>query len=272
VTNHRLRGALYDAELTPQALALRVGVDSKSVGRWISEDRVPYPSTRAKVAHILNQHETFLWPALLQTVEAAETALGELEHISLTRSAISSDCWHRLFGQATARLDLLVYAGGFLIESLDLSDVLRLKAAEGVAIRVLIGEAASSAVRTRADELDMPWLPARCLATAHYLTGVAHVPGVQIRRHSATLYASLFRFDDIVLVNDHVYGVWACHSPVYHLRRAVDGHLFDFYADALDRVWAASSAAGAQGSRTTDSDDGGPIGQPADPRPLTPSP
>ena len=45
---------------------------------------------------------------------------------------------------------------------------------------------------------------------------MARLPGVQVRTHQTTLYASQFRFDDSMLVNNHTYGSWAAQSPVLH--------------------------------------------------------
>src|SRR4051812_29248795 len=65
VPNQRLRNALATTGLTPAVLAERVGVDPKSVERWITQDRLPHPTTRASVAQTLGQDETYFWPALL---------------------------------------------------------------------------------------------------------------------------------------------------------------------------------------------------------------
>jgi hypothetical protein len=120
--------------------ASAVGVDIKSVTRWVSEGRVPYPVTRVKIARALDQPETYLWPSLVGLAGATDQNLAELERIWPTRSAVPSEMWHSLFGHASHQLDILVYAGGFLLETLDLVDVLRWKAAAGTAVRVLIGD------------------------------------------------------------------------------------------------------------------------------------
>src|SRR5690348_14503523 len=146
---------MRDAELTAQTLAARVGVDVKTAVRWINEDRMPYASTRIRVAHLLRQHETFLWPALLAEPASADAACAELTQVWPTRSAVSSDSWHAAFSHATGRLDILVYAGGFLIETLDLADVIAWKASTGTAVRVLVGDPASAPVQARAEELAM---------------------------------------------------------------------------------------------------------------------
>ena len=238
MTNHRLRGAMLNAGLTPAALAAAVEVDSKSVARWISEDRLPYPVTRTKVAQVLHQEETFLWPALLQDADACAVAAAEVERVWPTRSSISSETWHALFSRAGERLDILVYAGAFLIETLDLADVLTWKASHGTRIRVLVGDPDCDAVRVRAEELSTAWLPERCRSTLDYLR---KVPGICLRAHGATHYLSLFRFDDVILANTHAYGTWACHAPAIQLHRASSGRLFDFYQQSFDRVWTSAT-------------------------------
>ena len=228
---------MLNAELTAHALAALVEVDVKSVARWISEDRVPYPATRIRVARALHQEETLLWPALLETSDACAVTATEVERIWPTRSVISTETWHALFSRSNEQLDVLVYAGGFLMESLDLADVISWKASRGTRVRILIGEPDSAAVRMRAAELALPWLPDRCRSTAQYLQQVASARGVDIRLHSTTVYASMFRFDDILLANVHGFDVWACHSPVYQLRRSSSGRLFDFYGASFERAW-----------------------------------
>ena len=233
---------MLNAGMTPAALAATAGVDMKSVTRWISEDRMPYPVTRVKVAQALRQEETFLWPALLQDTEASAVAAAEVERVWPTRSSVTSEAWHALFSRAAQQLDILVYAGAFLIETLDLADVLEWKVSTGTSVRVLVGDPDSPAVRMRAAELSMDWLPERCRSSLNYLDRVA---GIALRQHRAVHYASLFRFDDIVLANVHAYGVWSCHSPVLQLRRTCSGRLFDFYACSFDRVWTAESCESA---------------------------
>ncbi|GGT54986.1 hypothetical protein GCM10014713_55820 [Streptomyces purpureus] len=62
-------------------------------------------------------------------------------------------------------------------------------------------------------------------------------PGVELRRHGTTLYNSLYRADDQMLVNAHVWGVNAYGAPVWHLRRNGAGGMFDTYAASFDAVW-----------------------------------
>jgi hypothetical protein len=68
-------------------------------------------------------------------------------------------------------------------------------------------------------------------------------PGIEFRYHAATLYSSIFRFDDEVIVNTHVYGVPGPHAPALHLRKLGAGDLFSTYAKSFTDVWALSKPA-----------------------------
>lgn len=236
---------MLNAGMTPIALAHAVGVDAKSVARWIAEDRMPYPVTRVKVAGVLGQEETFLWPALLDDSDACAVAAAEIDRVWPTRSSISSEAWHALFSKAGKELDILVYAGAFLMETLDLADVLDWKVSHGTRVRILVGDPGSAAVRSRAEELSLDWLPLRCQSTFDYLR---RVPGICLQQHGTSNYVSVFRFDDILLANTHAYGAWACHSPVLQLHKASSGRIFDFYRHSFERVWAQAGRSSKQPS------------------------
>ena len=234
--------------MTAAALADVVQVDPKSVSRWLAEDRIPHPTTRQKVAAALQQQETFLWPTLLPDSEGCADGVVDIERVWPTRSSISSETWHGLFSKATETLDILVYAGAFLIEALDLADVLVWKAARGTRIRVLVADPHSAAVALRAAELSLDWLPQRCQSTLDYLR---RVDGISLRPHGASHYASLFRFDDLLLANTHAYGIWACHSPVLQVHRSSSAKLFDFYTTSFDRTWHSADPTLSTGAPAT---------------------
>ncbi len=64
MANERLRTALLQQGLTPSALADTVGVDPKTIERWIG-GRIPYRRHRHQVAVRLGVDETYLWPGAL---------------------------------------------------------------------------------------------------------------------------------------------------------------------------------------------------------------
>jgi hypothetical protein len=72
------------------------------------------------------------------------------------------------------------------------------------------------------------------------------VQGLEARKHDTTLYTSIFRFDEDLLANTHVYGAPANHSPILHLHRVAGGRLFPHFMNAFDRVWPGAIPAALQ--------------------------
>ncbi|MBF6166226.1 transcriptional regulator [Streptomyces gardneri] len=62
VTNERLRDAIFDAGMTYEQLAEQVEVTPKSVERWITKGRVPYPKHQHAIAAALGVPKKELWP------------------------------------------------------------------------------------------------------------------------------------------------------------------------------------------------------------------
>jgi hypothetical protein len=61
--------------------------------------------------------------------------------------------------------------------------------------------------------------------------------GVEIRLHSTILYNSIYRADDQLLVNTHIYGTMANNAPVFHLRKIAGGDMASTYIESFERVW-----------------------------------
>lgn len=73
----------------------------------------------------------------------------------------------------------------------------------------------------------------------HYRPLVSE-PGIGIRTHGRTLYNSMYRADDEILVNAHVWGVNAYAAPVWHLRSSCIGGMFGTYEDSFEAVWKSA--------------------------------
>ena len=117
------------------------------------------------------------------------------------------------------------------------------RAEQGTKVRLALGDPDSEAVRRRGDEERIgDGLAAQVRLSLMYLRGAVDAPGVELRFHATTLYNSIYRFDDDMLVNAHVYGAPAAHSTVLHLRRVPGGRLFDHYQASFERVWEQASA------------------------------
>ena len=62
--------------------------------------------------------------------------------------------------------------------------------------------------------------------------------GVEARTHSTTLYCSIYRGDEEMLVNTHLYGQAGHMMLLVHLRRVPGAELFASYQASFERVWA----------------------------------
>ncbi|PZF99503.1 helix-turn-helix domain-containing protein [Micromonospora deserti] len=60
--NDALRVALSDTGHTIESLAEQVGVDPKTVGRWLTEGRIPHPRHRSAAAEALHRDVSDIWP------------------------------------------------------------------------------------------------------------------------------------------------------------------------------------------------------------------
>jgi hypothetical protein len=120
--------------------------------------------------------------------------------------------------------------------------VLHRKAEDGVRVRLLFGDPGCEAVALRGREEGIgDGMAARIRLTMRCLRPVFESPGVEIRSHETTLYNSIYRFDDELLVNAHAYGAGAPQSPVLRLRRIAGGQLFDYYMASFERVWESGT-------------------------------
>lgn len=242
--NQRLREAIVARGFTLTTVAERVAVDPKTVERWIATDRVPHRAHRGAVASLVGIEETYLWPALLDSDRPRHHADDELVNLYPNRGAVPPQVWDSLVEGATAAVDALVFAGLFLTDGgPQLSEALMRRAHAGVRIRVLLGDPESEAVAIRGVEEGIgAGLAARIRISATYLRETANTDGIELRWHATTLYNSIYRFDDNMLVNTHAFGFPASLNPVLHLRRTPAGRLFDHYLQSFDKVWTTATA------------------------------
>lgn len=231
--------------LTPTAMAGMLGVDPKTVERWVASDRVPRASTRVQIVDQLGYEETYFWPSLLSSPQATGATASEIEHTWPTRASVPGDVWQSLM-DGSARIDVLVYAATFLIDTHRLGDVLADLSCKGGKARILLGDSTSPVLARRGVDEGLPNVPGRAASALEYLQAqdVPALPGVELRLHDTPLYASVYRFDDALLVNPHTHGLPAKDSPVLRLAQVRGGHLFDYYAQAFERVWESGRTVG----------------------------
>ncbi|MEU5612175.1 helix-turn-helix transcriptional regulator [Streptomyces sparsogenes] len=240
--NERLRAAMAAGGWTYAALAAKVEVDPKSVERWVNLNRTPRRTTAMVAAETLGEDVHALWPALRQA-RAARAVSPELVALYEQRADLPVSAFVEMLTQARERIDVLVYAAVFLHEAYPrLNDLLRERAADGCAVRIAVGDADSPNIQQRGQEERFGHgIESRCrLALMHYRP-LLDTPGIEVRTHGTTLYNSLYRADDQLMANAHVWGVNAYAAPVWHLRRHGEGGMFDTYVQSFNAVWATAT-------------------------------
>ncbi|NEA59494.1 helix-turn-helix transcriptional regulator [Streptomyces sp. SID13666] len=242
MANERLRGAIVDLGLTFEEVAARLGVAAKTVERWINDpERKPYRRFQYATASLLKCEVSYLWPDERTSAEVTASGNAELVKLYPHRSVVMQSLWPTLYAQATRQFDVLAYSGFWLTEDPAFLRVVREKSAAGVPIRFMLGDPLSQAVAVRGEDEGIGAAMAGKIRNALINYGsIFGLPGVEFRLHSTTLYNSIYRADDEMLANGHLYGVGAYMAPVLHLQRVPGGELFDAYAESVERVWEAA--------------------------------
>jgi len=227
------------AELDTESLARKIDVDPKTIERWITKNRVPHAKSRAKAAAVLGETQTYLWPDAFDEQQRSEISESELVKIYHRRTQVDDDTWARLVDQADEHLDVLALAGLFFPEQQrNLAKTLCQKAKSGTKVRILLGDPDGESVARRGAEENIgAAMGAKVHNVLSFYESHADHDCFEIRFHDTTLYNSIYRFDDDMLVNSHIYGVHAAHAPVFWYRRLPGGALFEAYADSFDSIW-----------------------------------
>jgi hypothetical protein len=191
--------------------------------------------------------EVYLWPDALSREQVAAASESELLAIYPHRSDLPRDAWERLFERAEQEIGVLVYSGLFLAEDAVVQKILADKARSGVRVRILLGDPQSPQVAARgADEGIDDAMAAKIRNALVLYRALRGTEGAEFRFHQTILYNSIYRGDDQLLVNTHIYGVSAARAPVWHLRKVAGGEIMTTYLESFERTW--ESAVPAPGS------------------------
>ena len=241
--NERLRAALLQHGLSATALADKLGVDHKTVERWIG-GRTPYRRHRYAIATQLGLDEVYLWPGALSRDQVAIASENEIITVYPHRTEVPRDGWERLFASAEQDIGVLVYSGLFLAEESGVQRTLAEKARAGVRVRILLGDPASEQVAARSTDEGVEGMVAAKIHNALVLyRPLRKVDGVEVRFHRTVLYNSIYRADDQLLVNTHIYGCPAAHAPVWHLKKIPGGEIASIYLESFEHVWDTATPA-----------------------------
>ena len=238
MANERLRALLLEQRLTTAKLAEAVQVDAKTVERWIVAGRVPYRKHRYDVAAFFGVDESYIWPDALDHDQVLSASESEIVAVYPYRRAVPRDAWGHLFGQAEREIGILAYSCYFLAEDAGVRQLLAEKAESGVRVRILLGDPESPLVLERGQSEGIgDTMPAKVRSAITMFQSLQSVPNVEIRLHGTILYNSIYRGDDQVFVNTHIYGVMANNAPFFHLRKIPGGAMAVNYLESFERVW-----------------------------------
>ncbi|MEZ0357806.1 helix-turn-helix domain-containing protein [Mycobacterium sp. SA01] len=219
-------------------LATAAGVDVKTVGRWVRGESLPQAVNARATADALGCDPQTLWPDIFPTLRPPGTGTVAVS-VYRSRADVPVAVWTQLFGGAAEQIDILVYGGTFLFDGIPrFCSMLAVAAERGVAIRFIVGDPDCAAVGQRGDEETIgSVLAARCQITLARLASLADAPGLEVRTHATPLYTSMFRADNTLIANPHLYGAPASDNPVLFIRRDDAPGLWRDHQLSFERVW-----------------------------------
>jgi lambda repressor-like predicted transcriptional regulator len=238
MANERLRALLLERGVTPAKLSEHVEVDPKTIERWITAGRVPYRRHRYSVAAFFGVDEAYIWPGAIDQDQVAAAAHSEIIAVYPHRWSVPRETWEHFFTQAEEDIGVLVYSGMFMAEDLGVHRLIGERARNGARVRILLGDPDSSNVAARgATEGIDEGMAAKVRNSIVLFRRLQAIENVEIRLHGTVLYNSIYRADDQLLVNTHIYGTMASNAPVFHLRKVAGGDMVSTYQESFDRVW-----------------------------------
>jgi transcriptional regulator with XRE-family HTH domain len=241
--NQRLADAIRSSGRSVEDVAADVGAHPKTVERWVSSGRLPHAAARAKLAGLLGVPVPMLWP----DVPGASFGVSEVIGIYTTRNELSPSTVGSMLDATTRQIDILVYSGMWLWDTIPrFRERVLERISAGVSVRVCLGDPDSDAVHLRGqEEASGEGMASRCRIAISYASPILAAEPDAVRLTHATLYCSIFRFDDEVLANTHFWGNPAAESQVLHLRYRGDGGIAANVVRSFERVWdRAQSLAG----------------------------
>jgi transcriptional regulator with XRE-family HTH domain len=235
--NEPLRRALLRARLREDDVAARLGVDPKTVRRWLN-GRVPYGNNRAALADLVGAEEAELWPDAGGPL-TTRTRPEELGAVYPHRWSVPREVWVRFFESATQEIDILAYSALFLAEDAGIVSILAEKGRAGVTVRIALGDPNSAQVIQRGqDEGIGDAMPAKIRNAFTLYRSVLPGENVEIRLHQSVLYNSIYRADGQVIINQHTYGIPAAHAPVFCFHESESSDMVASYRASFEKVWA----------------------------------
>lgn len=243
--NRALQQVMKAKGFSARKLAKAIGVTEITVHRWLGNVHIKVRLDNAQgAAHQLGCTPHELWPGQFPTPQQPVPAEDHMPvpfnpTLYASRTQVPITMWHNHFANAQSAIDILVFAATFLFDTLDDFTTTLTEAAErGVQVRFLVGDPDGDNMRLRAQEEGIgESVRARSHNSVELLRPYATTPGLDVRTHQTTLYTSIFRVDDHLIVNIHIYGSPGRDNPVMIFSRQQEPRLWAKFERAFTRVW-----------------------------------
>lgn len=229
MSNTALLEAMRAKQVSDRQLAEYVGVDIKTVARWLAcPERLPHLKTRWLVADVLQTEERVIWPTAVR--DAVKTGTDkEIVATYATAADVHRPDLGRFIKQAKEQLFFAKYTGYRLWTDIPfLANHLRARAQQGCRVRFVVGDPAAEITRiTDQAEQGTATLP---LATRINMTLQALAPLhelVEVRQTALVYGRGTLWADNEAIVSPSVVGHPGHLVPQLHLRRKMEGGLFD---------------------------------------------
>lgn len=243
VPNELLKAKLRECGLSPSQLARRVGVELKTVRRWLANAYASVREDNARqAATALDCTPHDLWPTKFAPEPATarpDTPVPFSPTTYASRTQVPIAAWQDHFTGAQTSIDILVFAATFLFDTLDgFTTTLTESAGRGVQVRFLVGDPHGDNMTLRGEEEGIgESVKARSHNSVELLRPYTTTPGFAVRTHETTLYSSIFRVDNDVIINFHIYGSPGRDNPVMIFSRQQEPRLWATFERAFTRVW-----------------------------------
>jgi hypothetical protein len=238
--NEPLRRALLRARLREDDVAAHLGVDPKTVRRWLN-GRVPYPHNRVAIAELVGADLADLW-ADAGGLLATRTRPEELGTVYPHRWTVPREVWVQLFESAEREIAILAYSALFLAKDTEILRILAGKGRAGVNVRISLGDPDAPNVAELGEEEGIgDAMSAKIRNALTMYRSLCVVENIEIRLHRTVLYNSIYRADDELLVNQHTFGIPAAQAPVFSLSNTGNDEMAVLYLESFERVWANSA-------------------------------
>jgi transcriptional regulator with XRE-family HTH domain len=223
--------ALLQAGLNEEDIAARLGVDTKTVRRWIEGRALPYRRHRWALAALLSTAETDLWPQLRSAQPRPEELVAIYPHLG----TVPREVLLRLFGSAQHEISLLDHRERPLAADRDVARALAEKVTADLTVRICLAESGDADASARLD----PSPPTTDVHNAlERYASLRRSGNLEIRVHRKAPYSFIYHTDNQLLVAQRAYAIPAEHAPVLHLQHTADGKMFAAHLESFERIWA----------------------------------